>query len=135
MTTRAELGGTVSAMRKLLRGETITQAQHTPGPWRVILRQRTSKPDRFGRSTTTQERFINGADGLGSIAKLYIGHNRDACLIAAAPELLEALQAMQKACDEWAAEFTQKKRAMNWGIVNDAYVKAAKAIASAKGEA
>lgn len=45
--------------------------KHTPGPWRVITRNRTSKPDRFGRTTETHETFINGADGLGSIAKLY----------------------------------------------------------------
>ena len=44
-------------------------------------------------------------------------------------ELRGALKAMQKACDEWAAEFTQKKRAMNWGVVNDAYCKAAAALA------
>lgn len=57
----------------------------------------------------------------------------NATLIKAAPDLLEALKAMQRACDEWAAEFTQKKRAMNWGIVNDAYCKAAAAIAKATG--
>jgi len=65
---------------------------HTPGPWRVITRERSSKPDRFGRTTETRESFINGADGLGSIAKLYIGHDQDARLIAAAPELLAALE-------------------------------------------
>ncbi len=48
------------------------------------------------------------------------------------PEMTEALKAMQKACDEWAAEFTQKTRAMNWGIVNDAYIKAFRAIAKAE---
>lgn len=42
--------------------------------------------------------------------------------------LREALQAMQKACDEWAAEFTLKKRGMNWGVVNDAYCKASAAL-------
>ena len=48
-------------------------------------------------------------------------------------ELVTALKAMRKACDEWAAEFTQKKRAMDWGVVNDAYCKANAAIARAKG--
>ena len=48
-------------------------------------------------------------------------------------QLLEAVRAMQAACDEWAAEFTQKKRAMDWGVVNDAYIKAAIAIARATG--
>ena len=61
----------------------------TPGPWRVITRERSSKPDRFGRTTETHETFINGADGLGSIAKLYIGHDNDARLIAAAPDLFD----------------------------------------------
>ena len=44
-------------------------------------------------------------------------------------EAKAALEAMQKACDEWAAEFTQKKRAMNWGIVNDAYIKCGRVLA------
>lgn len=51
---------------------------------------------------------------------------------AAVDALLEACKAMQKACDEWAAEFTQKKRAMDWRVVNDAYVKAERAIAQAE---
>ena len=51
----------------------------------------------------------------------------------AVKELLEAVKAMQDACDEWAAEFTQKKRGMNWGIVNDAYLKASRSIAKAEG--
>jgi hypothetical protein len=32
-----------------------------------------------------------------------------------------ALKGMQAATDEWAAEFSQKTRAMNWGVVNQAY--------------
>ena len=48
--------------------------------------------------------------------------------IAAAPQLVEAVKAMQGACDEWAAEFTQKTRAMNWGKVNDAYMQATAAL-------
>jgi hypothetical protein len=43
-------------------------------------------------------------------------------------EAKDALKAMFAACDEWAAEFTQKKRAMDWGVVNAAYTKAAKII-------
>ena len=50
-------------------------------------------------------------------------------------EAKAALEAMQKACDEWAAEFTQKKRAMNWGIVNDAYIKCGRVLAKLTGGA
>lgn len=97
---------------------------HTPGPWRVLTRDRTSKPDRFGRTTDTHEVFINGADGLGSIAKLYVGHDQDARLIAAAPELLEALQNWIQACDT--GTHTD---------INKAREQARAAIARAKGEA
>lgn len=68
--------------------------RQTPGPWRVINRVRQSKQDSYGRAAQVRETFINGADGLGSIAKLYIGHDSDARLIAAAPELLNALIAI-----------------------------------------
>jgi hypothetical protein len=54
-------------------------------------------------------------------------------LIAAAPDLLAALKDMFKAADEVAAEFIQKKRAAKWDIINDAYVKAERAIAKAEG--
>ncbi len=60
----------------------------------------------------------------------------DARLIAhawAIPQLVEAVKAMQGACDEWAAEFTQKTRAMNWGKVNDAYMQASAALRAVKG--
>ena len=48
-------------------------------------------------------------------------------------ELAEALYCMRLACDEWAAEFTQKKRAMDWGVVNDAYLKTTQALANFRG--
>ena len=48
-------------------------------------------------------------------------------------EAKAALKAMQAACDEWAAEFTQKKRAMNWGVVNDAYIKCGRVLARMSG--
>jgi hypothetical protein len=40
----------------------------------------------------------------------------------------DAVRAMVAATDEWAAEFTQGRRAMDWGIVNDAYLKADKVL-------
>ena len=94
--------------------------KHTRGPWRVITRDRTSKPDRFGRTIETHEIFINGADGLGSIAKLYVGHDSDARLIAAAPEqhdlLIEALDLVPRISEDdpiapALAEWCRKARA------------------------
>lgn len=49
-------------------------------------------------------------------------------------ESIDALEWMQKATDEWAAEFTQKKRGMDWGVVNTAYCKASAVIAKARKE-
>lgn len=99
--------------------------KHTPGPWKVIERGTTTHPDRFGRTTGRKEVFINGADGLGSIAKMYVGHDgADARLIAAAPELLEALQTWIAACDT--GTHTD---------INQAREQARAAIAKATGEA
>jgi hypothetical protein len=53
-------------------------------------------------------------------------------LCKAAPEMLAALKDMFKATDEIAAEFIQNKRAANWKIINDAYVRAELAIAKAE---
>ena len=53
---------------------------------------------------------------------------------AAAPEMLEALRGMHRASEEIAVEFIEHKRATNWGIVNDAYIAAARAIAKAEGK-
>jgi len=47
-------------------------------------------------------------------------------------EMLEALEGMFKASNEISAEFIQNRRATNWGIVNDAYLAAEKAIRDAK---
>jgi len=45
-------------------------------------------------------------------------------------DAVAAVQGMFAACDEWAAEFTQKKRAMDWGVVNGAYLAAGKFLRS-----
>lgn len=55
----------------------------------------------------------------------------NAVLMAAAPELLDALIAMGKACEELIAERFHHKRAANWAIINDAYMKRTAAIAKA----
>jgi hypothetical protein len=55
-------------------------------------------------------------------------------LHAAAPELLEACKDMLKATDELMTEFISKKRAADWGVINQAMVDAGKAIAKARGK-
>ena len=47
-------------------------------------------------------------------------------------ELLEAVKAMQQACEEWATKLTQRKRVMDWEVIIDAYCKADAAIARAE---
>lgn len=47
-------------------------------------------------------------------------------------ELVGALEAMLAAENELMIEFVSKKRAAKWGIINDAGVKAAKALSKAK---
>lgn len=42
--------------------------------------------------------------------------------------MLAALKGMFKASDEIAAEFIQKKRATDWGIVNEAYLGASEIL-------
>jgi len=101
---------------------------HTPGPWHIrkgewkiqILSEIHAPTDLVAEvSVYTQE-------GVG------VTQEANARLIAAAPDLLKAVKLMQKACDEWAAEFTQKRRGMDWGVVNTAYYAAEKAIFKAE---
>lgn len=54
-------------------------------------------------------------------------------VVKAAPALLEALEAQGKAVNELMTEFISKKRAANWGVINDAGVTARAAIAQARG--
>ena len=48
-------------------------------------------------------------------------------------EAVKAVEAMVRATDEWAAEFTQHMRAMNWGVVNEAYMLAGKVLRKKRG--
>ena len=47
-------------------------------------------------------------------------------------EAKAALEAMQKACDEWAAKFTQRKRTMNVDAYIDACIKCERVLAKMK---
>ena len=64
--------------------------KHTPGPWRVQL-----LPVNIRIRGPLQEYIVDPCCGVRSKA--------DACLIAAAPDLLEALKALVKANEEWNA--------------------------------
>ena len=92
-------------------------SKHTPGPWEVVelvdgydIR---SPESRCRIATASDPEAVWGA----------IGREEDACLIAAAPELLEALEQVVSFVDAgqgtWTVEEQQKARA---------------AIAKAKGE-
>ena len=63
----------------------MTNTQHTPGPWAI-------EPDALGESSIVTD---NG----GTIADVYGRNPANARLIAAAPDLLAALQAV---ADYWA---------------------------------
>jgi hypothetical protein len=81
--------------------------QHTPGPWSVDL----------GTATATVRSEHKGV----SIARCYQG-DEDARLIAAAPELLEALQDMLR-CQEMISKGNHEYL-LPWGSVRAAIAKA-----------
>lgn len=47
-------------------------------------------------------------------------------------EMRDAIRGLLKASDEVAAEFIQRKRAANWGIINKAYLAAEKVLAKSQ---
>ena len=112
--------------------------KHTPTPWKTDVQER--KGQNLHIITSESIDGFDPLSGMNLVAAVSYGTNSrgNAELIVRAVNshaaLVEALKAMQSACDEWAAEFTQCKRAMDWGIVNDAYCKAEKALRLAKGE-
>jgi hypothetical protein len=106
------------------------ETKHTPGPW-------TTRPIVHKRTITAKNYVVIVSSGAPVGVYLYsvapgMVEEANACLIAAAPDLLAALKDMFKAADEVAAEFIQNKRAANWKIINDAYVRAERAIAKAE---
>lgn len=99
----------------------MSTSQHTPTPWNYDA----DKHHIVSNSKFLVARMEGKLFGPANAAFIVRACNSHEALV-------EALEAMEKACDEWAAEFTQKKRAMNWGIVNDAYCKATTALSLAK---
>lgn len=54
-------------------------------------------------------------------------------LVQAAPDLLAACKLMNDAVEELLTEYVSKKRATNWGVVNEAGVASSSAIRKAEG--
>ena len=101
-----------------------TKVKHTPGPWRICYDGRIDG--------------LNGDEicsGLGFESYKEFQDDKEAQanarLIAAAPDLLEALKMLQKATISLMGEAVDRKAA-DWGLVNDAMVDATKAIARAE---
>jgi len=99
----------------------MSEANHTPGPWKAWCRSVYYEGGEWPKSDFLQWE-IEGPeipDGRGSY------YQADAQLIAAAPDLLEALEA----CLE-----TWKTTGVSNGAIEDAKQQARAAIAKAKGE-
>ena len=81
-------------------------AKHTPGPWRY---------QRENGSPTTGQHMIAGANP-GYLAEVRDCGSGDVCanarLIAAAPELLDALQAVVRVADRNTVEFDMARAAI-----------------------
>lgn len=108
----------------------MTKAAHTPGPWVADFGEAFHiRPPEGG--TLAQVTFLKGRGGLGG------RRDADECaanarLIAAAPDLLEALEAMLSHSDGW--DVTQLRKRWGEQVVNE-ILTARAAIAKAKGEA
>lgn len=84
-----------------------SKQQWTPGPWRIVEREVLEDGSVFPRHIVGGERELSVCLLEGSaVAELAIkepdsiwGNNTNAKLIAAAPELLEALSAIMDMCD------------------------------------
>lgn len=89
--------------------------KHTPGPWKV------SQRDAEG-NLTTPAIFANGVI-VAVVSELPGGYEANANLIAAAPELLEALKALVKSNEEHneaVSEVIGKPTGWHDGYLNDA---------------
>lgn len=110
----------------------MKQTKHTPGPWEFFRDE--SKRELYCGNIIPNNKKVPVCriidEGVAGVDKQEWEAN--AALIAAAPDLLKACKAMFKAADEIAAEFIKKERAVNWGIINDAYSANTAAIAKAE---
>lgn len=96
----------------------MTQSKHTPGPWHI---------NRFKGDNFRVSPHEYGCSRPYRIAEL-INNEANAHLIAAAPELLEALEGLVNVVSNWEEKYGE-------GASNiTAYFDAKKAIAKAKGE-
>ena len=83
---------------------------HTPGPWKVVRHPRIAHVD-------SETSVGSGANGMASVAWLTggrVGQEANARLIAAAPDLLAALEALVLAApdsDAWSVAATRELRA------------------------
>lgn len=82
--------------------------QHTPGPWH-ITRGLYGNPDGM---TIWGPKGLNGAPGTPKVCDVDGIYNReaDARLIAAAPDLLAALEAIHKGLTDGSIKWTNKRR-------------------------
>jgi hypothetical protein len=105
-----------------------TETQHTPGPWR------------FNEYPTHADLTIWGSEGTAVVTELgdYLTTHRQNCanarLIAAAPELVTALESIESKLSELLYQRTLDSTLPEFYTVRDARNAARQAIAKAKGE-
>ena len=121
------------------------KTEHTPGPWFIDDESQAGyKPTIVNKAakhgTAEDHIYICDVRGPGRDWKTPSKKTEaNAHLIAAAPEMLEALKLVDPVIKEIFKEQGQAfrkgaKGATQWGIVNDGLVKVAKAIAQAQGD-
>ena len=101
---------------------------YTQGPWGI---------EKFSKGSYMITALNAGTARAGLVAQ-HVPGRANASLIAAAPELYEALEAMQKAVDEFFPEVSEDSTGAcllnRRAILNGAQTRAAKALAKAGGK-
>lgn len=111
----------------------MSEAKHTPGPWVVRLEGREGQ-EVIVRSTVLEEDFFDGGMYEPTVADLHRGGDGNiytAHLIAAAPELLEALQLLDEAYCNVSPAMTRQDRARGRVALMKARAAIAKATSAA----